>query len=139
MTYHGRVGQQFHVASDYAVNILTSGDLKEEPSHRFQQHTYQVTDRIQNGDIVLVRAEYRQKEGPRDHWAAAAASFIIEGVKHPLLTCCLLLLAAGCDPDRSDLGRLQGGLGTAAGSATGNCRSPARWPSTATTTSTSST
>jgi streptogramin lyase len=28
-------------------------------------------------------------------------------VKHPLLTCCLLLLAAGCDPDHSDLGRLQ--------------------------------
>ncbi len=66
LTYHGRVGQQFHIASDYAVDILTSGDLKEEPSHRFQQHTYQVIDRIQNGDIVLVRAEYRQKEGSRD-------------------------------------------------------------------------
>ena len=66
LTYHGRVGQQFHVASDYAVDILTSGDLKEEPARRFQQHTYQVTDRIQNGRIVLVRAEYLQKEGSRD-------------------------------------------------------------------------
>ncbi len=65
LTYHGRVGQQFHVASEYAVDILTSGNLKEEGSPRFQQHVYQVTDRIQNGDIVLVRAEYRQKEGPR--------------------------------------------------------------------------
>jgi len=63
LTYHGRVGQQFHIASDYAVDILTSGNLKEEASHRFQQHSYQVTDRIQNGNIVLIRAEYRQKEG----------------------------------------------------------------------------
>ena len=54
LTYHGRVGQQFHLASDYAVDILTSGQLKEEASPRFQQHTYQVTDRIKNGDIVLI-------------------------------------------------------------------------------------
>ncbi len=47
------------------------------------------------------------KRGAAGHWATAAASFIIGGVKHLLLTCCLLLLAAGCDLDRSDLGRLQ--------------------------------
>ena len=64
LTYHGRVGQQFHLASDYAVDILTSGQLKEEASPRFQQHTYQVTDRVRNGDIVLIRAEYTTTGSP---------------------------------------------------------------------------
>jgi hypothetical protein len=58
LSYHGRVGQQFHTASEYAVSVLSSG--QGEQQQRFQQHTYQVTDRIQNGDIVLVRTEYRQ-------------------------------------------------------------------------------
>ncbi len=65
LTYHGRVGQQFRIASDYAVDILTSGHGEEEASLRFQPHTYQVTDRIRNGDIVLIRAEYRQQEAPQ--------------------------------------------------------------------------
>ena len=61
LSYHGRVGQKFHTASDYTVNLLTSGSFKAEPEHRFQQHTYQVTDRIDNGDVVLVLTEYRQR------------------------------------------------------------------------------
>jgi hypothetical protein len=58
LTYHGRVGQQFRTASDYAVEILSGGSLGEESLARFQPHTYQVTDRIQNGNIVLIRSEY---------------------------------------------------------------------------------
>ena len=63
LSYHGRVGQQFHTASDYTVNLLTSGRYKAEPDRRFQQHTYQVTDHIDNGDVVLIRTEYRRAEG----------------------------------------------------------------------------
>lgn len=60
LTYHGRVGQRFHTASDYAVELLSAGCLDEQSLPRVQQHTYEVTDRIQNGNIVLVRSEYLQ-------------------------------------------------------------------------------
>ncbi len=58
LTYHGRVGQRFRVASEYAVNRLVSERLKEENPHHFQQHVYEVVERIRNPHVLLVRAKY---------------------------------------------------------------------------------
>ena len=58
LSYHGRVGQRFHTASEYAVEVLSRGLCDEESLPRFHPHTYEVTDRIQNGNIVLIRSEY---------------------------------------------------------------------------------
>lgn len=58
LTHHGRVGQQFHVASSYAVDTLTREGLDEKATRRFQRHVYQVTDRLEGEGEVLVRAEY---------------------------------------------------------------------------------
>jgi len=58
LTHHGRVGQQFHVASRYAVDTLTREGLDETAMRKFQRHVYQVTDRLEGDEEVLVRAEY---------------------------------------------------------------------------------
>jgi hypothetical protein len=58
LSHHGRVGQRFRIASDYAINILTREHLKGEESQGFQPHVYEVMDRIDNGDVVLVRTQY---------------------------------------------------------------------------------
>ena len=58
LTCHGRRGQRFRVASEYAVNILANERLKEEKPHHFQQHVYEVVERIRNPHVILVRAEY---------------------------------------------------------------------------------
>lgn len=55
---HGSVGQKFKVASDYAVQTLLREKLQVESPHYFQQHYYRVTDRVEEGDEVWVRAEY---------------------------------------------------------------------------------
>jgi hypothetical protein len=57
-TDHGTVGHRFKVASPYAVETLASEQLKEEKTHRFQRHFYVVTDNLEDGDQVWVRAEY---------------------------------------------------------------------------------
>lgn len=58
LSHHGRVGQRFRVASEYAVNILVEERLNEESPHRFQPHVYEVVDRIPNRSVLLVRAKY---------------------------------------------------------------------------------
>jgi hypothetical protein len=58
LSHHGRLGQRFKIASDYAVNILVEEQLKEEQPHRFQQHVYEVVERIHNPHVLVVRAEY---------------------------------------------------------------------------------
>lgn len=58
---HGAVGQSFKVASPYAVEMLAEEQLKGENRHHFQRHYYVVTERIEDGDEVWVRAEYLSK------------------------------------------------------------------------------
>jgi hypothetical protein len=55
---HGALGQSFKVASPYAIEMLTEEQLKEDKRHHFQRHYYVVTDRIEDGEEVWVRAEY---------------------------------------------------------------------------------
>ena len=61
LTYHGRLGQRFRVASEYAVNILAHEHLQEEEPHHFQHHVYEVVERIRNRHVLLVRAEYVER------------------------------------------------------------------------------
>jgi hypothetical protein len=61
LTYHGRLGQRFRVASEYAVNILANEQPQEGEPHHFQQHVYEVVERIRNPRVLLVRAEYVEK------------------------------------------------------------------------------
>ncbi len=57
-SHHGRVGQAFKVASEYAIEALATQRAKEELLDRFQQHYYVVTDRLEDEREVWVRAEY---------------------------------------------------------------------------------
>jgi len=63
LTHHGRLGQRFRTASQYAIETLAREGLKEERPHRFQPHFYEVVERIQNKGVVLVWAEYVQPKG----------------------------------------------------------------------------
>lgn len=54
----GAIGQRFRVASQYAIDILVRERLKEDRPHRFQQHFYVVTDRLEEDGEVWVRAQY---------------------------------------------------------------------------------
>jgi hypothetical protein len=58
LTHHGRLGQRFHTASEYAVNVLVKEQLQEPAPHGFQQHVYEVIDHIDNGDVVLILVAY---------------------------------------------------------------------------------
>lgn len=60
----GAVGHRFKVASPYAVETLARERLKEEKPHHFQRHFYVVTDHIEEGDEVWVRAEYADRRLP---------------------------------------------------------------------------
>ena len=60
LSHHGRLGQRFRTASEYMVDTLAEERLQIDTPHRFQQHLYEVTDRIHNGDVLLVRTEYVQ-------------------------------------------------------------------------------
>ncbi len=62
LSHHGRLGQRFRTASDYAVKTLLKEGLDADHLHHFQQHYYQVIDRIDNGDVLLVRTEYVPQE-----------------------------------------------------------------------------
>ena len=63
LTHHGRVGQRFRTASEYAVNVLVDEQLQETAPHNFQQHVYEVVQRIQNGNVVLIQVQYVQPPG----------------------------------------------------------------------------
>jgi hypothetical protein len=58
-TNHGTVGHRFKVASEYAVEILAHEKLKVEVPHHFQPHYYVVTERLEEGDEIWVRATYQ--------------------------------------------------------------------------------
>lgn len=61
-TNHGEVGHKFKVASQYAIDTLAEEQLKVETPHNFQRHYYVVTDRLEDGNEVWVRAEYLPQE-----------------------------------------------------------------------------
>ncbi|MGA2033021.1 MAG: hypothetical protein ABSG68_12240 [Thermoguttaceae bacterium] len=63
LTHHGRLGQRFRTASDFAIEALVKERLQHDPSHRFQQHVYEVVDHIDNGNVMLVRIAYVAQEG----------------------------------------------------------------------------
>ncbi len=54
----GMVGQRLKIASDYAVETLTTERLREERRYHFQRHFYAVTDRLEDTGEVWVRAAY---------------------------------------------------------------------------------
>jgi hypothetical protein len=62
ITDHGRIGQRFHTASAYAIDCLAREQLQEEKPHHFQQHTYEVVDRFDNGDVLIVLIQYVEQE-----------------------------------------------------------------------------
>jgi hypothetical protein len=59
LSNHAQLGQQFRVASQYAVETLASEELQEQQPHHFQQHQYRITDRLEDHEKVFVRAEYQ--------------------------------------------------------------------------------
>ena len=62
-TNHGTVGHRFKVASEYAVETLAHEELKVEEPHHFQPHYYVVTERLDEGDEIWVRAMYQPGSG----------------------------------------------------------------------------
>jgi hypothetical protein len=62
-TNHGTIGHRLKVASDYAVQTLTHEELKVEEPHHFQRHYYVVTERLEDGSEVWVRATYQPGGG----------------------------------------------------------------------------
>ena len=58
LTCHGRLGQRFRIASEYALDTLASKYLKEREPHHFQQHVYEVVECIRNSRVLLVSADY---------------------------------------------------------------------------------
>jgi hypothetical protein len=58
-TNHGTVGHRFKVASEYGVETPTHEKLKGEEPHHFQPHYYVVTERLEDGNEVWVRAVYQ--------------------------------------------------------------------------------
>ncbi len=73
LTHHGRIGQRFRVASSFAIEMLAHDELVDDKPHQFQPHRYEVIERLQSGDEVLVRAKYVDKESR----GVAAADFEI--------------------------------------------------------------
>jgi hypothetical protein len=63
LSNHGRVGQRFRIASEYAVETLASEKLQEDAPHHFRPHVYRVTDCLEDQYKVFIRAEY-VREGP---------------------------------------------------------------------------
>ncbi len=70
LSYHGRVGQRFRAASDYAVKTLMRERLRVEKPRSFQPHVYEVFDRIDNGDVILVRTRYVPNASPQSRTSA---------------------------------------------------------------------
>lgn len=62
LTDHGRVGQRFRTASQLAIDTLTEEQLKGERPHRFQEHVYEVAERLEDREKIFVCAEYVRKE-----------------------------------------------------------------------------
>jgi hypothetical protein len=58
LSYHGRLGQVFRIASDYAVETLARERLKVQRPHGFQSHRYEIALRHQRGDVIMLLARY---------------------------------------------------------------------------------
>ena len=58
LTDHGRVGQRFRTASEYAVETLARERLQVNEPRRFQPHYYEVVECVKNKGLLMVRAEY---------------------------------------------------------------------------------
>ena len=54
----GTVGQQFSVASPFAVETLLKERLQNEQRHYFKRHMYVVTDRLEDAGEVRIVADY---------------------------------------------------------------------------------
>jgi hypothetical protein len=58
LTHHGRIGQRLKTASQYAIDTLAEEEAQQQTPHHFQQHVYQVVDRIEDQEKVFVRVQY---------------------------------------------------------------------------------
>ena len=63
LSQHGRIGQRFPIASDFAVKALSGEASGVE--HPVQRHYYIVTERLEDGEVVWVRAEYAPEQRGR--------------------------------------------------------------------------
>jgi hypothetical protein len=60
LTHHGRRGQRFGVASDYTVETIAEEGLEKDPQRQFRRHIYQVKERHDEPDEIIVHVEYVQ-------------------------------------------------------------------------------
>jgi hypothetical protein len=63
LTHHGRRGQRFRVASDYAVERIAEEGVESDPERHFPRHSYEVKqnkgeDDGNGGDHVVLHVEY---------------------------------------------------------------------------------
>ncbi len=61
LTNHGKIGQRFKVVSDFAVEQLTK-ERNPEELRTFRHHHYVVSDRLEEGEELLIRATYEHIE-----------------------------------------------------------------------------
>ena len=55
-SHHGRIGQRFSIASDYAIDQLAEDPAA--PNYTVARHYYVVTERLEDGGAVWVQATY---------------------------------------------------------------------------------
>jgi hypothetical protein len=65
LTNHGRVGQRFRTASQYAIDTLAREELTDERPHHFQEHIYRVSHRLEDDEKIFVRADYVRRDPER--------------------------------------------------------------------------
>ncbi len=66
LAYRGRLGQQFHAASDFAVEALAQPQSADDQARRFQRHVYEIIDNVEDEQKVFIRARYVQPGRSRD-------------------------------------------------------------------------
>jgi len=85
-SHHGRMGQSFKVASEYAIEALATEGVKAESLDRFQQHYYVVSDRLEEEGEVWVRAEYAPEiSGATPSHRTKAEPKAVKNLEHHLL------------------------------------------------------
>ena len=62
LTHRGKIGQRFRVASALAIDTLMAANSQGDRPYQFQQHSYQVSDRVEGDDEILLRARYIEEE-----------------------------------------------------------------------------
>ena len=58
MTENGRIGKRFWCASPMATEFLRDGTLDEKFGTEPKPHYYEVVERLEEGDYVLVRVKF---------------------------------------------------------------------------------